>query len=132
VDLRLGTLEALPIDHDQLDIAMLGLVLHHVPDPGVALAEAARVLKPGGRMLIIDMLPHDRVEYQQQMGHVWLGFPERQLRKWLAAAGFDHIRCTALPIEDAAKGPALFGITAELRTKNEERRTGNEALERRT
>jgi ArsR family transcriptional regulator len=112
VDLRLGTLEALPIDHAQLDIAMLGLVLHHVPDPGVALTEAARVLKPGGRVLIIDMLPHDRVEYQQQMGHVWLGFPERQIRKWLSAAGFDDIRCHALPIDDAAKGPALFAATA--------------------
>ena len=108
VDLRLGTLEALPIDHAQLDIAILGLVLHHVPDPAVALTEAARVLKRSGRVLIIDMLPHDRVEFQQQMGHVWLGFPERQIRKWLSAAGFVDIRCQALPIDDAAKGPALF------------------------
>jgi ArsR family transcriptional regulator len=112
VDLRLGTLEALPIDHAQLDIAILGLVLHHVPDPGVALTEAARVLKPGGRVLIIDMLPHDRVEYQHQMGHVWLGFPERQVRRWLAAAGFDDVRCHALPIDEGAKGPALFAATA--------------------
>ena len=45
VELRVGTLEALPIDHGQLDIAMLALVLHHVPDPAVALAECARVLR---------------------------------------------------------------------------------------
>jgi ubiquinone/menaquinone biosynthesis C-methylase UbiE len=112
VDIRLGTLEALPIDHEQLDIAMMGLVLHHVPDPAVVVSEAGRVLKPGGRLLIIDMLPHDRAEYQLQMGHVWLGFPERQVRKLLTAAGFDHIRVHALPIEEDAKGPPLFTATA--------------------
>jgi ubiquinone/menaquinone biosynthesis C-methylase UbiE len=112
VDVRLGTLEALPIDHAQLDIAMMGLVLHHVPDPVVVLNEAARVLKPGGRLLIIDMLPHDRAEYQQQMGHVWLGFPERQVRKMLIAAGFECVRFHPLPIDSDAKGPALFAAVA--------------------
>jgi ArsR family transcriptional regulator len=108
VDLRLGTLEALPIDTQQLDIALLGLVLHHVPDPAAAINEAARVLRPGGRVLIIDMLPHDRADYQQQMGHVWLGFPETQIRKLLASAGFVNVRVRPLPIDEAAKGPALF------------------------
>jgi SAM-dependent methyltransferase len=115
VELRLGTLEALPIDNAQLDIAMMGLVLHHLPDPAVALNEAARVLRDRGRLFIIDMLPHDRADYQQQMGHVWLGFPERQMHKLLAAAGFDGIRIHALPIDDAAKGPALFAATARRR-----------------
>ena len=59
VDVRLGTLEALPIDDGAVDVAMMGLVLHHVPDPARALAECARVLKRGGRALVIDMLPHD-------------------------------------------------------------------------
>ena len=113
VDLRLGTLEALPIDSAQIDVAILGLVLHHVPDPALAMAECARVLRPGGRVLIIDMLPHDRAEYQQQMGHVWLGFPERQIRKLLNGAGFDQISINPLPIEEDAKGPALFAAIAE-------------------
>jgi len=108
VEVRLGNLETLPIDHAQLDIAVLGLVLHHVPDPALALAEAARVLRPRGRVLIIDMLPHDRAEYQQQMGHVWLGFPEPQLRKMLTNARFDNVRIHTLPIDEDAKGPALF------------------------
>lgn len=120
IELRRGDLEALPIDNGQLDLAMMGLVLHHVPDPALALSECARVLRPldkvrgtqGGRVLIIDMFPHERAEYQQQMGHVWLGFPERQMRKLLAAAGFDHVRIHPLPIDEEARGPALFVATA--------------------
>ena len=112
VDLRNGALERLPVDDAQLDIALMGLVLHHVPDPARALSECARVLKTNGRALVIDMLPHDRVEYQQQMGHVWLGFPERQMRKMLTAAGFDDVRIHPLPINQEAKGPALFAASA--------------------
>lgn len=112
VEFRNGTLEGLPIDESQLDIALMALVLHHLPDPGRALAECARVLKSRGRALIIDMLPHDRAEYQQQMGHVWLGFPERQMRKLLASAGFDGVRVHTLPISQDAKGPALFAAVA--------------------
>lgn len=112
VDIRLGSLEAVPIDSERVDIVVMALVLHHLPDPARALAEAARVLEPGGRALIIDMLPHDRVEYQQQMGHVWLGFPERHVRRMLAGAGFARVRIDALPIDDEAKGPALFAAVA--------------------
>lgn len=120
VDVRFGSLEAVPIDDGQLDVAMMALVLHHVPDPARALTECARVLKSAGRALIIDTLPHDRAEYQQQMGHVWLGFPESQMRKMLAAAGFTGIRIRPLPIDPDAKGPAVFAAVAakELRTKN--------------
>jgi ArsR family transcriptional regulator len=112
VELRRGSLEALPIGDGKVDAALMGLVLHHVPDPAQALVEAARVLKPGGRALVIDMLPHDRVEYQQQMGHVWLGFPEAQMRKMLKAAGLANVTVRALPIDADAKGPALFAAVA--------------------
>jgi ArsR family transcriptional regulator len=57
------------------------------------------------------MLPHDREEYRQQMGHVWLGFSEEQVERLLSAAGFERIRITALPVNPAAKGPALFVAT---------------------
>lgn len=116
VTVRRGTLEALPLDDGQLDLAVLALVLHHVPDPARALAEAARVLAPGGRLLIVDMLPHDRTEYQQHMGHVWLGFAAAQMRKWLEAAGFTHVRIDELTTEAAAKGPALFRAVAAKRS----------------
>jgi ArsR family transcriptional regulator len=107
-EVRRGELEALPIADAELDAATLILVLHHLPDPGAALGEAARVLKKGGRLVIADMLPHDHEEYRQQMGHVWLGFSEEQTKRLLTAAGFDRIRIIALPVSSAAKGPALF------------------------
>jgi ArsR family transcriptional regulator len=112
VDVRRGDMEALPIDADQLDAAMVALVLHHVPEPARALAEIHRVLKSGGRVLIVDMLPHDRVEYQQQMGHVWLGFSEKTMKKYLEAAGFEKPVISALPADEAAKGPSLFVASA--------------------
>jgi ubiquinone/menaquinone biosynthesis C-methylase UbiE len=112
VEIRRGDLEALPIAAAELDAAVMMLVLHHVPDPGAALREAARTLKPGGRLVVCDMLPHDREEYKQQMGHVWLGFGDDQLRRLLAAAGFDHVRVVPLPVDPHAKGPALFAASA--------------------
>jgi ArsR family transcriptional regulator len=120
VDVRLGTLEQLPLEGASLDIAIMALVLHHVPDPARALSECARVLKVGGRALVIDMLPHDRAEYRHQMGHVWLGFSESQMRKLLSAAEFGQVRIHPLPIDADVKGPAVFVASAR---RNEERRT---------
>jgi ArsR family transcriptional regulator len=97
---------------DELDVAMLSLVLHHVPDPGRALAEVARVVKSGGRVLVVDMLPHDRAEYRQGMGHVWLEFSGKHVGKLLHAAGFADVRVGPLPVDRAAKGPALFVAVA--------------------
>lgn len=113
VDVRRGDMEALPIDDAQLDVAIVALVLHHVPEPVRALAEVGRVLRPGGRVLIVDMLPHDREEYQQQMGHVWLGFSEKTIKKHFAAAGFERPVFTPLPAEADVKGPNLFVATAK-------------------
>ena len=112
VDVRRGEMEALPLDDQQLDAAVVALVLHHVPEPARALAEMHRVLKCGGRVLIVDMLPHDRVDYQQQMGHVWLGFAEKTMKKYLEAAGFEKPTITPLPADETAKGPSLFVATA--------------------
>jgi ArsR family transcriptional regulator len=112
VEFRQGELEALPIEAGQLDAAMLSLVLHYSPDPGRALAEVARVLRPGGRVLVVDMQPHERVDYQQQMGHVWLGFSEDQMTRLLTGAGFTGVRVRPLPADPDAKGPAMFAAVA--------------------
>jgi ArsR family transcriptional regulator len=113
VDLRRGNLESLPIDDGRLDAATVMLVLHHVPEPARALADVARVLKPGGRLVLVDMLPHDREHYRQQMGHVWLGFSEEHVGRLLAEAGFGRARLMTLPPDAKAKGPALFVAAAE-------------------
>ena len=112
VEVRRGDMEALPVDDAQLDVVITALVLHHVPEPARALDEMHRVLKPGGRVMLVDMLPHDRVEYQQQMGHVWLGFSEKSIKKYLDAAGFEGTSIVSLPADENAKGPSLFVATA--------------------
>jgi ArsR family transcriptional regulator len=112
VEIRRGELEALPVADGELDAAAMILVLHHVPDPGAALREASRALKPVGRLVVCDMLPHDHEEYKQQMGHVWLGFGDDQVRRLLGAAGFDDVRVVPLPVDPHAKGPALFVASA--------------------
>ncbi len=115
VEVKRGELESLPVADGELDAATLLLVLHHVADPAAALREAARALKPGGRLVIADMLPHDRDEYRQQMGHVWLGFSADQLRGLLSAAGFTRIRIVPLSPHPQARGPALF-VASGLKT----------------
>ena len=112
VEIRAGELERLPLADGELDAAILMLVLHHLPEPQKALAEAARVVKRGGRLVVVDMCPHDRAEYQQQMGHVWLGFSDKQMLRFLTAAGFEGCRIVALGADPAAKGPTLFAATA--------------------
>ena len=111
-DVRRGELEALPIEDGELDAAVMILVLHHVPDPAAAVKEAARAIKAGGRFVLCDMLPHEHEEYKTQMGHVWLGFREDQLRKIAASAAFNEIRFVSLPVDPSAKGPALFVMSA--------------------
>jgi ArsR family transcriptional regulator len=113
VRLEHGELEQLPLDEASLDAATMCLVLHHLADPPAALAEAHRVLKRDGRLLIVDMFEHDRAEYRQQMGHVWLGFSRAQVEQWLGAAGFGGVRVRALPADPQAKGPGLFVASAQ-------------------
>lgn len=108
VDLRRGDLERLPLAEQSLDAAVLSLVLHYVAEPGKAFSEVARTLKQGGRWLLVDMLPHDRVEYQQQMGHAWLGFSEPQLKRLCSSVGLRLARYRALPPDPDAQGPGLF------------------------
>jgi ubiquinone/menaquinone biosynthesis C-methylase UbiE/DNA-binding transcriptional ArsR family regulator len=108
VDLRRGELDALPIDDATCDAATLILALTYVPDPPAALREAARVLKPGGKLVVIDLLPHDKDDFRRQMGQQWLGLEPRELEQTLVTGGFLTATVQSLPPEPQAKGPALF------------------------
>jgi len=112
VELRAGDLEALPAGDAELDAAVLMLVLQHVVDPGVVLREVARVLKPGGPVLVVDMEPHDRLDLRERLEHVWQGFTSTQVEGWMTGAGFRGVRRVGLPADPEAKGPSLFAATA--------------------
>ncbi len=111
VELRAGELEALPLADGELDAAVVSLVLQYVAEPPVALAEVRRVIRPGGRLVLVDLMAHGRAEYQEQMGHLWQGFTESQVRDWLSEAGFRNIRWTVLPPDPQSKGPVLFAAS---------------------
>lgn len=112
VELRRGELESLPVDDESLDLAVLLFVLHYVVEPADALAEARRVLRPKGRLIVVDMREHDREGYREEMGHLWPGFSPEQMGGWLEAAGFESVRHRRLPPVPAAEGPLLFAASA--------------------
>lgn len=112
VDFLLGDLENLPINAGHVDAAVCVLVLHHLPDPGLAINEMARVLRPGGVALVVDMVAHNRDAYRHTMGHRWQGFGVPEMIRWMKGAGLERPRVTVLPSETDAKGPGLFACTA--------------------
>lgn len=108
VEVREGDLESLPIADEVLDIAFLNLVLHYVAEPPMVLREAWRVLRTGGVLAVIDMLPHGREEYRTEMGHIWRGFTGDDVAQWMLGVGFADVRWVNLTVEERAKGPVLF------------------------
>ncbi len=90
------------------DVALMTLLLHHIEHPAQAVTAAAALLKPGGRLLIVDMVKHDRRDYRNTMGHVHLGFDEADVDAWATAAGLQRSKMRRLRTNTDAKGPALF------------------------
>lgn len=86
---RQADMYALPVGDGGADTVILHQVLHYAHEPAQAIAEAARVLAPGGRLLIVDFAPHNREELREQHAHVRLGFEDELVCGWLASAGLE-------------------------------------------
>ena len=114
VDLRNGDLESLPIEDRECDAAMMVLVLTYVASPQAAVREMARILKPGGKAVLIDLLPHDREDFRRQMEQHHAGFELAAMEKMMADAGLSKVVCRPLPPEPNVKGPALFIATGTI------------------
>jgi ArsR family transcriptional regulator len=102
VELRQGEAEALPLVDGEVDAAFAHLVLQYLPAPGRALAELARVVRPGGAVVVVDFVRHDREWMRQELGVVWLGFEPEEVAGWLADAGLVQVRVEV-------QGPAARG-----------------------
>jgi ArsR family transcriptional regulator len=112
VDLRQGKLESLPLDAGTVDLALMVLVLHYLPEPARAIEEASRVLKPRGRLVIVDMMPHERADYRETMGHQWLGFDRDVVAGWHRDSGLTGSTYRRLVPKPNVKGPLLFVAAA--------------------
>jgi len=89
-----GTLDTLPIGDETIDVALLSQALHHAAHPAKALTEAVRVVRPGGRVLILDLRKHDEHWVRDRLGDKWLGFEDDELKKLMEDAGLAGIRVT--------------------------------------
>lgn len=87
VEVRQGSMYSLDLPDDSFDVVSLHQVLHYAEDPQAVLDEAARVLQPGGRLIVVDFAPHELVHLQREHAHRHLGFADNQVAGWLAAAG---------------------------------------------
>ena len=87
-----GSLEALPVGDGEVDVALLSQALHHAGSPAQALGEAARILTPGGRVLVLDLRRHDEAWVRERLGDRWLGFGDDELHELLAGAGFTDVQ----------------------------------------
>lgn len=87
-----GEIERLPIPDESVDLALLSQALHHAASPAAALAEAARILAPGGRVLVLDLRTHEEAWVKTRLDDRWPGFDDACLRELLCGAGLEHVQ----------------------------------------
>ncbi len=115
VSFHLGELAELPLESASCDLAIAILVIHHVQSPEAALAELHRVVRPGGRVLIVEQQLHENQAFYETMKDLWWGFAPAELAGGLAAAGFEDVRSqhltTVMESSGAVESPPLFVLT---------------------
>jgi len=102
LEYRRGDLEALPIAGEAVDLALLSQSLHHAQHPDRAVAEAWRILRPGGRILVLDLVKHPFEEAREMYADLWLGFTEVELQRLLRKAGFRRVETSVVHRETEA------------------------------
>ncbi len=107
---RKGDLESLPIDDSSVDIALFSQSLHHAQHPRVAVAQAWRILRPGGRIIVLDLLRHQFEEAREMYADVWLGFTEVELDSFLRDSGFQNVHTSI--VDRAREAPNFSTILA--------------------
>jgi ubiquinone/menaquinone biosynthesis C-methylase UbiE/DNA-binding transcriptional ArsR family regulator len=100
LEFRLGDLEEPPIEKQSVDLVVLSQALHHAKTPARAIAAAHNMLKPGGQIMILDLLKHNFEQAKELYGDTWLGFAEGDLHKWLESAGFKKIEISVVAREE--------------------------------
>lgn len=112
-----GDLSRLPLPDGRVDLVLAVLVIHHVPSPAEALQELHRIVKPGGRLLVVEQQAHRLEEFFERMQDRWWGFEPAEFTRLVSKAGFRRVRRRGLaPDFNAAsplEGPDLFLLTAE-------------------
>lgn len=96
LEYRLGDLESLPIAKNEVDVALFSQSLHHAQHPATAMAEAHRVLKPNGRVIVLDLLKHNFEEARTLYADLRLGFTQVELQRLLTEAGFTNVSITSV------------------------------------
>lgn len=99
LEYRLGDLEAPPIDSESVDVALFSQALHHAARPPRAIEAAFRIVRPGGKVVILDLLRHSHEEARERYAHLWLGFSEPELHRMLREAGFVGIQSSVVARE---------------------------------
>lgn len=111
LEYRIGDIEAPPIEQESLDLAILSQALHHAERPQRALDAAYRILKPGGRLIVLDLSQHHFEEARELYADRWLGFSESDLSEMLTKAGFTGIEIVVADREvNAPKFQTLLGV----------------------
>jgi ArsR family transcriptional regulator len=113
LEFRLGDLQAPPIDPQSVDLVVLSQALHHAKEPDKAIAACHRILKPGGQIMILDLLQHNFGKARELYGDHWLGFPESDLHRWLESAGFKKIEISVVAREEQPPHFATILAAAE-------------------
>ncbi len=102
LEYRLGDIDDPPIKAGAVDLALFSQALHHAASPGKALAAAHKILKPGGRLMVLDLLSHSFEQARTLYAHVWLGFSEAELVRLIEKAGFKDAEVSVVSRETRA------------------------------